>query len=94
MGKKISVTVDEDLHKKIEQRVKQLGISKSAFVSFASSFFLHQLEQTEARTQQYSLSAYQMIKHNLEMQQEALKNSQPTKKTSSTAVKKKKKKKK
>ncbi|MBO8157884.1 MAG: hypothetical protein H0Z32_15780 [Bacillaceae bacterium] len=80
MSKRISVIVEDELHSKIEKKVKQLGISKSAFVSFATSFLLHQLEQTEARTKQYSISAYQLLKHNLEVQQQQLKPSKPVKK--------------
>lgn len=66
--KKISITVDEELFKKIEKKTKQLGLSKSAFIAFSTSFFLHQLETTEKSVGKYSVNVYELIKNNLESQ--------------------------
>lgn len=69
--KKVSVSVEEDLFQKIDQKTKELGISKSAFISFSTSFFLHQLEHTELAAGNNSINVYELIKNNIEAQQEA-----------------------
>ncbi|WP_188206725.1 CopG family transcriptional regulator [Alkalibacillus aidingensis] len=68
--KKLSITVQEDLHKQVEKRANQLGISKSAFVAFASSYFLNQLEHLEKTTKGYDINVYELLKNNMEMQKE------------------------
>ncbi|KGX85165.1 MULTISPECIES: hypothetical protein [Pontibacillus] len=69
--KKVSVSVEEDLFNKIEQKTEELGISKSAFISFSTSFFLHQLEHTELAAGDRDVNVYELIKSNIEAQQEA-----------------------
>lgn len=69
--KKISVSVEEDLFHKIDEKTQELGISKSAFLSFSASFFLHQLESTEQSVGNPNISVYQLIKSNIEALEEA-----------------------
>lgn len=63
--KKISVTVTEELDAQLNRKVQQLGVSKSAFVAFAASFFLHQLNTLE-RTSDGNNEIYQLIRQNFE----------------------------
>ncbi|MGM8215128.1 CopG family transcriptional regulator [Bacillaceae bacterium W0354] len=70
--KKLTITIDEQLFNEIEQKAKQLGIAKSAFVGFASSYFLHQLKVNEKLTRDHQLNVYDLIKRNIEMQKETL----------------------
>lgn len=68
--KQMSVRLEEDLYHKIGNKTEDLGVSKSAFVSLASNFFLHQLEQAEKNAKGYSVNVYDILKHNLEQQYE------------------------
>ena len=69
--KKVSVSVEEDLFNQIDEKTKELGISKSAFLSFSASFFLHQLNATEQNVGDNNINVYQLIKSNIEAQEEA-----------------------
>ncbi|MGP4060952.1 hypothetical protein [Halobacillus litoralis] len=68
MKKQVSVRLDERLNNELEQRVKELGISKSAFLSFSAQFFLHQLNHAESSSASKQVNMYEMIKTNLENQ--------------------------
>jgi len=69
--KKVSVSVDEDLFNRIDKKAKELGVSKSALMSFSTSFFLHQLEQTELAAGDRDVNVYELIKNNIEALEEA-----------------------
>ncbi|MFC7062450.1 hypothetical protein [Halobacillus seohaensis] len=68
MKKQVSVRIDESINNELDQRVQELGISKSALVSFSTQFFLHQLNHAESSPNSRDLNVYELIKANLENQ--------------------------
>ncbi|WP_181346874.1 hypothetical protein [Thalassobacillus sp. CUG 92003] len=67
MKKQVSVRIEDTLNDEVEQRAKELGISKSAFISFSTQFFLHQLNYSESSSSAQH-NFYELIKANLETQ--------------------------
>ncbi|SIS42898.1 ribbon-helix-helix domain-containing protein [Salimicrobium flavidum] len=68
MKKQVSVRLEEDLYHIIEEKANELGVSKSAYLSFAASFFTHQVNHAEKSAGQYSINMYELMKNNLEEQ--------------------------
>lgn len=68
MKKQVSVRIEESLNNEIEKKAKELGISKSAFMSFSTQFFLRQLTHAESSSASKQFNMYELIKTNLENQ--------------------------
>ncbi|SDJ22808.1 ribbon-helix-helix domain-containing protein [Salimicrobium halophilum] len=68
MKKQVSVRMEEELYNTIDERSKKLGISKSAYLSFAASFLTHQVDVAEKSSGNYSVNMYELIKTHLEQQ--------------------------
>ncbi|WP_261131751.1 ribbon-helix-helix domain-containing protein [Bacillus sp. Marseille-Q3570] len=67
MKKRVSITLDEELNKKITDKAEETGISKSVFIGFAASYLLHQMENIE-KTMPESNAVYQLIKQNIDFE--------------------------
>ncbi|TFB24396.1 CopG family transcriptional regulator [Filobacillus milosensis] len=67
--KKLSISLDAEVHKEIELRANRLGIAKSAFVSFATNYFLHQLEANEKLVGS-NVNVYELLRNNIEAQKD------------------------
>lgn len=68
MKKQVSVRFEESFNDQLEQKAKELGISKSSLISFSTQFFLHQLNHIESTSESKHLNMYELIKANLENQ--------------------------
>ncbi|GEL78818.1 hypothetical protein [Tenuibacillus multivorans] len=67
--KKLSISLDAEVYKEVELRAKRLGIPKSSFVSFATSYFLHQLESNEQLIGR-NVNVYELLKNNIGSQKD------------------------
>ncbi|RHB46699.1 CopG family transcriptional regulator [Exiguobacterium sp. AM39-5BH] len=64
--KRLSLTIDADLDQIITERAKQIGIPKSALVTFATSLFLNQLRAEEVLSGDTN-AIYQVIRKDYEL---------------------------
>ncbi|MYL49376.1 hypothetical protein GLV98_07760 [Halobacillus litoralis] len=66
MKKQVSVRVSESLNDEIEQKAKELGLSKSSFISFSTQFFLNQLNHMASSPASKSVNMYELLRTNME----------------------------
>ncbi|KDN58498.1 MAG: CopG family transcriptional regulator [Exiguobacterium sp.] len=64
--KRLSLTIDAELDRVITERAKEIGIPKSALVTFATSLFLNQLRAEEMLSGNTN-AIYQVIRKDYEL---------------------------
>ncbi len=64
--KRLSLTIDAELDRVMTERAKEIGIPKSALVTFATSLFLNQLRAEEMLSGNTN-AIYQVIRKDYEL---------------------------